>query len=1240
MANDQQPVAEQPSTQSPLGASVQAHLGKASHFADGLTRNWSLFFFFRILPEAELAMDYERLAKLMAATKADDREAMEAAARELLAAIHHPAAMNAGVVKQAWADGQAAPDAPAQPFLDWLKVLTGPSYEPLGRTLRSRMATAGVPMSFFEATTATPATDSPAGARAHEPAATAGFVDVSKAFETMAFTALAGDADASQIAEKLWASLREMPAILSDTAKFNDYMASFGSTAGESGLRALSGGLATVCLYEMFRQLAPARSQPGLDKPWPALRSEAIEKMALPSFRDASAQKPWDPVAINIAFTFSGLKALKLDEAALASFPDAFRQGMAARAQQLGDTGPSAPEHWEGVLGLDCVHGYFTGGYLVGSKDKGGDEAWWQRLRDEVRAFNDQAGDQGSKLRMLFGLLFRLLGIEILQIEIGVDPYEVDLQGMAKRLDYRREHFGFRDGLSQPFVDLGLGDPPPGGGTPRRNRTWSPVAPGEIYLDREDEDGNCHKFPANELLRRGSTFAVFRKLEQDVVGFRTFLAKQRPDDAGAQRRLAAEFVGRWQNGTSLVTAPNVPLELGRNQEELLNDFLYAADDPLGSKCPLSAHVRRTNPRDIGGTNDVRRHRILRRAIAYGGPLLPENVLGDGNKRGLLFIAVNSRIDLQFEVIQSNWINKGELLGQAGLNRCPLTGANSGTAGDAFLEAGAAAPVTGVPRFVVTRGGDYFFAPGVEPLKALADGCKFKVDRSALPFQGYSMGDTETPTLFDADRIAEYGARILAGNPSVIRVALPPVNAVGTSMPSAAPVAFVGQLKDVQQVLRMRLAAPVPDASQTIVNSVAQYRSSIERLSFGRHMLVATEAGSATAKTRDRMQDILNTAWSKLDDVYPRLARITKRSIEDTLQATGKSRRIDLVHDLASTAVYDVLDQLFGTPGPDWLTELAVALPFSHRHFGELQPDWLMAARAGTPDNVGLTTMQIWSILMFVDIIGNYQDQPELMALSQQAASELTIHLESLLATARARHAPPSTNMVAAFVSLEKYFTSKYRYSSMDYYIDVRMLLLEMIGTTMTNIPATMGAVMDAVLTYRIPLPDLIPVLLRPPMFPPTPGPEDGVGRLVYETCRLNGMVKLLMRTCMQNDTLPSGGKVRAGDWVAALVAVASVDPRGFGEPFRFSLRPFLPGPPRDIDKYLLFGAKSSSNPQESRDCWGRDRLALFMVKECVKAAGRLARLQRVAGPEGAPRSFMRITIGLSARFANVLPDWS
>ena len=89
------------------------------------------------------------------------------------------------------------------------------------------------------------------------------------------------------------------------------------------------------------------------------------------------------------------------------------------------------------------------------------------------------------------------------------------------------------------------------------------------------------------------------------------------------------------------------------------------------------------PRDIGGHDGVKRHRILRRPMAYGGPLLDEGSLSDGEDKGLLFIAANAHLDLQFEVIQDNWINKGEFLSQAGLSRCPVTGSNDGKIADSF-----------------------------------------------------------------------------------------------------------------------------------------------------------------------------------------------------------------------------------------------------------------------------------------------------------------------------------------------------------------------------------------------------------------------------------------------------------------------------------------------------------------------------------------------------------------------------
>ena len=59
---------------------------------------------------------------------------------------------------------------------------------------------------------------------------------------------------------------------------------------------------------------------------------------------------------VTAAFTWNGLRVLGLDEASLASFPEEFKQGMAARASMLGDTGLNAPEHWVGGLASPDLH--------------------------------------------------------------------------------------------------------------------------------------------------------------------------------------------------------------------------------------------------------------------------------------------------------------------------------------------------------------------------------------------------------------------------------------------------------------------------------------------------------------------------------------------------------------------------------------------------------------------------------------------------------------------------------------------------------------------------------------------------------------------------------------------------------------------------------------------------------------------------------------------------------------------
>src|SRR5262249_3399851 len=50
---------------------------------------------------------------------------------------------------------------------------------------------------------------------------------------------------------------------------------------------------------------------------------------------------------ISIAISYTGLQALGVPQASLDSFPEAFRQGMAARAHELRDQGVNAPQNWE-----------------------------------------------------------------------------------------------------------------------------------------------------------------------------------------------------------------------------------------------------------------------------------------------------------------------------------------------------------------------------------------------------------------------------------------------------------------------------------------------------------------------------------------------------------------------------------------------------------------------------------------------------------------------------------------------------------------------------------------------------------------------------------------------------------------------------------------------------------------------------------------------------------------------------
>jgi hypothetical protein len=150
-----------------------------------------------------------------------------------------------------------------------------------------------------------------------------------------------------------------------------------------------------------------------------------------------------------------------------------------------------------------------------------------------------------------------------------------------------------------------------------------------------------------------------------------------------------------------------------------NDFLYQADDERGFKCPAGAHVRRVNPRDADIIGQTRLHRIIRRGTTYGPPL-PEGVLeDDGADRGLVGVFLGAHLDRQFEFIKTDWVNDGNFIGYSG-EKDPVAGQTHGTGIMTIPEQPIRRRIQDLPSFVVTRGGEYGFIPGLRALRWLAD----------------------------------------------------------------------------------------------------------------------------------------------------------------------------------------------------------------------------------------------------------------------------------------------------------------------------------------------------------------------------------------------------------------------------------------------------------------------------------------------------------------------------------------
>ena len=380
---------------------------------------------------------------------------------------------------------------------------------------------------------------------------------------------------------------------------------------------------------------------------------------------------------VSVAISYSGLVALGVAEDSLQSFPETFRVGMAARADELRDYGENDPKHWDHPFGTGLVH-------IAVSVFSDSKETWRRTMATARQQYDAFPGVT-----------------ELSTQDFGAQPGDLN-------------PLGYKDSIGQPAIEGTGVEPLPGQGPA--------IKAGEFILGDPGEAGVPLPAPEPDVLGRNGTYAGLRKYQSRVATFNRFL-REHADTDHERELLAAKLMGRWRSGAPLTLAPDQDDPALGADPMRNNDFTYAGD-PRGHQVPLGSHMRRMNPRDteLALLTDVKLHRVIRRSTTYGAPYDPNatSERDDEIPRGLHFLFISAKAMATMEFLQQEWINNGNFMG-LGDERDPNIGLQQDGAMFTIPQEPVRRRIHGIETFNVLRGGEYFLMPSLSALRWLGEG---------------------------------------------------------------------------------------------------------------------------------------------------------------------------------------------------------------------------------------------------------------------------------------------------------------------------------------------------------------------------------------------------------------------------------------------------------------------------------------------------------------------------------------